>query len=87
MAQFKIVITYKVLGKFGGGMREDNKIKYFKCNICGFKKEDTGYTDKPHDVQSYSEMKEHMKTEHQEAFDDRVMEWHNGFIKWKNIFD
>ena len=23
----------------GGGIREDNKIKYIKCNICGFLKE------------------------------------------------
>ena len=34
-----------VLVKFWGGMREDNKIKYIKCNICGFQKEDTGYID------------------------------------------
>ena len=67
--------------KFGGGMREDNKLKHNKCNICGLQKEDTGYTDTTHNVQSYSEMEEHVKTEHKEAFDDRVLEWHEGFIK------
>ena len=68
-------------------MREDNKIKYIKCNICGFQKENTGYNDKTHNVQSYREMEEHVKTEHKEAFDDGILEWHNGFIKWKNRFD
>ena len=27
--------TYKVLVYFGGGLREDNKVKYIKFNICG----------------------------------------------------
>ena len=73
-----------VLVKFWGGMREDNKIKYIKCNICGFQKEDTGYYIKTHNYQSYLAIEEHVKTEHKEAFDDGVLEWRDGFIKWKN---
>ena len=33
--------NYKVLVYHGGGITEDNKIKYIKSNICGFQKEDT----------------------------------------------
>ena len=79
--------NYKVLVKFGGGMREDNKIKYIKCNICGFQKEDTWYNFKTHNYRSYLAIEEHFKTEHKEAFDDGVLKWHNGSIKWKNRFN
>ena len=42
-------------------MREGNKIKYIKCNICGFQKEDMGCIDPllTHNKQSYTEMEEH----------------------------
>ena len=32
-------------------------------------------------------MEEHVKTDHKEAFDDGDLEWHSGFIKWKNRFN
>ena len=38
--------NFKVLVYHGGRLREDDKIKYIKCNICGFQKEDTAFTDK-----------------------------------------
>ena len=79
--------NHKVLVKFGVGMKEDNHIKYIKCNICGCQKEDTGFNITTHNYQSYHEMEEHVKTEHKEAFDDKVLEWHDGFIRWKNRFN
>ena len=63
-------------------MRED-KIKYIKCNIYWFQKEDAGYNDKTHNVQSYHEMEEHVKTERKETFGDGVLEWNNGIHKVK----
>ena len=66
--------NHKVLVRFGGGIKEHDKIKYIKCNICGFQKEDTGYNDKTHNVQSYREIEEHVKTEQKGAFDDGVLE-------------
>ena len=60
-------------------MRED-KIKYIKC---GFQMEDNGYNDKTHNVESYHEMEEHVKTERKEAFGYGVLEWHYGIHKVK----
>ena len=58
--------------RFSGALlREDNKIKF---NICGFKKEDTGHTDRSLSGQSLCEMKEHVKTDHNQAFDDEVID-------------
>ena len=49
----------KVLVYFGGGLREDNEIKYINCNICRFQKEDTGHADNSLSGQSFSEMEGH----------------------------
>ena len=38
--------NFKVLVYYGGGLREDDKINYIKCNLCGFQKEDSGFTDR-----------------------------------------
>ena len=76
--------NYKVLVNHGGGIREDIKIKYIKCNICGFQKEDTGFTDRSLCGQTYKEMEEHVKSDHEEAFDDEVIGWQGGFIKSNN---
>ena len=70
-----------MLGKFGGGMKEGNQIKYIKWYICRFQKEDTKFNIKTHNYQLHLEMEEHVKTEHKKAFDDGVLEWHDGFIK------
>ena len=76
--------NYKVLVYHGGGLREDNQIKYITCNICGFKKEDTGFTDRSLCGQTFKEMEEHVKSDHKEAFDYEVIGWQGGFIKWNN---
>ena len=66
------------------GIREDNKIKYTKCNICGFQKEDTRFTDRSLCGQTFKEMEEHVISDHKEAFDDEVIGWQGGFIDWSN---
>ena len=65
-------------------LREDNKIKYIKFSLCGFQKEDTGFTDSSLCGQTYKEMEEHVKSDHKDAFDDEVFGWQGGFIKWNN---
>ena len=71
-----------MLVNFGGGLREDNIVKYITFYICWLKLEDTGHTDRSLSGKSYSKEEKHNKTDHKDAFDDTVDE---GFIKWKKL--